>query len=405
MNIIFYGAGKYAADNIDRLKSDGIVPVCFADADGSKQGTQICGYDVLSLENAISKYPDCVLQITLYRWNLKDTTEYLLGKGIPLDKIRYCEAVEYRKGCDFLGTHIGLSYDSFHICCNTVHYKDIPRTGDISKDLELYKQYIANLTDNLRNGETTPCDRCPALQYDVWDINPKLWRIGFGCDFSRTKCNFKCGYCCADEMLKRCHEPNMESPADAMKKVSLALQPNDVVLGFAAGEITVCPWKNDVYKQIEDDGWYCQISTNAALYDDRLAELIKRKSAELNISIDAGTPETFEKIKGVDAWDKVIKNLEKYCLLGGRVILKYLFIDGVNNRLEDIDGFIELCSRFDVVVSISTDFTVERELSQESLRMCLYIIEKLKDSKEFVFLRYFLMPNSRKVIEDALNCK
>jgi hypothetical protein len=170
MSIIFYGAGKYAADNIERLKGEGIVPVCFADADESKQGTQICGYDVLSLENAILEYPDYVLYITLDRWNLKDATEFLLGKGIPLDKIRYCEPVEYRNGC--VEVRFTLAGSSLGLC----HFQDltpwVDSSGDYSSDVIVWRKMWMELYDSLRNNRSTFCDKCEFLKYDVYESSP-----------------------------------------------------------------------------------------------------------------------------------------------------------------------------------------------------------------------------------------
>jgi molybdenum cofactor biosynthesis enzyme MoaA len=59
--------------------------------------------------------------------------------------------------------------------------------------------------------------------------------------------------------------------------------------------------------------------------------------------LDAGTRETFKKIKGIDAFARVCENLRRYAE-HGNVEVKYIFMNGVNDSNGDIEGFADACN-------------------------------------------------------------
>ena len=90
-SIIFYGVGQNARDNYDRWINHGLKPVCFADGDVRKQFSFYKGLEILPLFEAISRYPDYEIYCTQAAHNLNEIYNYLVGVGIPKDKIKYCE--------------------------------------------------------------------------------------------------------------------------------------------------------------------------------------------------------------------------------------------------------------------------------------------------------------------------
>lgn len=86
-SMIFYGVGRNASDNIDRWKKAGYEPVCFVDKNIQKQHTIFEGVEVLSLVEAITKYPDYEIYCTQHAYNLGRVRQYLLEFGIPGEKI------------------------------------------------------------------------------------------------------------------------------------------------------------------------------------------------------------------------------------------------------------------------------------------------------------------------------
>ena len=73
-------------------------------------------------------------------------------------------------------------------------------------------------------------------------------------------------------------------------------------------------------------------------------------------SLDSGTRETYKKIKQVDCLDKVVENLKKYPLEKANLRLKYIFLEGVNDNEEDVNGFYNIVKEVNCkAIMISSD--------------------------------------------------
>jgi uncharacterized Fe-S cluster-containing radical SAM superfamily enzyme len=81
-------------------------------------------------------------------------------------------------------------------------------------------------------------------------------------------------------------------------------------------------------------------------FDEKIAENLKANpNSSINLSIDAGTPKTWHRIKGVDNFETVTMNLVKYFNSSsrpGQITLKYIILPGVNDSLEDFASVIEI---------------------------------------------------------------
>ena len=91
--------------------------------------------------------------------------------------------------------------------------------------------------------------------------------------------------------------------------------------------------------------WKTTFLTNGSIYREKFTEYLKTgRVQKVQASIDAGTRETYHKVKGLDAFDKVRENLQKYGLRNlDSFILKYIFLEGLNDNKADVDGFIDFC--------------------------------------------------------------
>ncbi|WP_312562890.1 methyltransferase domain-containing protein [Anaerospora sp.] len=86
-NLILYGAGKNAVKEIEKVRKDGYLPICFCDADATKQGSVYLGLPVRSLAEVKVKYRDFFLWVTLADENKYDVFDYLIHQGIQRDQI------------------------------------------------------------------------------------------------------------------------------------------------------------------------------------------------------------------------------------------------------------------------------------------------------------------------------
>ena len=85
-----------------------------------------------------------------------------------------------------------------------------------------------------------------------------------------------------------------------------------------------------------------EIATNGIKYLPAIERICSKTFVDVNISIDAGTRETYKKIKTVDKFDELVENLKKYVQLPILLRLKYILVRGVNDTKEEIECYINL---------------------------------------------------------------
>lgn len=98
-------------------------------------------------------------------------------------------------------------------------------------------------------------------------------------------------------------------------------------------------------------------------------------------SVDSGTPETYHKIKGVDGFARVKQNLSRYAQASlGIVALKYIFVPGLNDTLNDVDGFVKLCVDVNATfVLVAMDYFSVNQISEHTRNMITHLNKKLLD--------------------------
>ena len=202
-SMIFYGAGENARDNISKWIAEGYTPVCFADADTEKHYTKFIlsdnrEVDIFPLEEALRKYPDSDLYITLKRNNLRTVTEYLLEAGIEKEKIKYFEEVEYRLGCDALGKNYMMEERRIGTCYVPGYRQvGISATDNPKGDFARYNDYFINkILRKWKKDDADICSGCKNLRYDIFDKQPVLKKITLGGIRGEDFCNARCFYCC-----------------------------------------------------------------------------------------------------------------------------------------------------------------------------------------------------------------
>jgi molybdenum cofactor biosynthesis enzyme MoaA len=124
-------------------------------------------------------------------------------------------------------------------------------------------------------------------------------------------------------------------------------------MAVSSGEITVNPFRKIIYALIER--YINGFVTNASAFDEFIAMKLRDGKSRIVSSIDAGTPETFLEIKGINAFDKVVRNLARYAKIG-KVELKYIVLPGINTNDKDYRGVVDLCRKLGLdELSVSAD--------------------------------------------------
>ena len=181
-----------------------------------------------------------------------------------------------------------------------------------------------------------------------------------------TSCQCKCFYCSLrDKEIYSGWEKNaaiVSAYEKAFDLLNYAKRENILSPRTAwnvnSGEITVHPFKKQILEQVK--GYPVLFFTNGFIFDEGIAkELHDNPHAALNISLDAGTAETWHKVKGVNNFSHVLANLKKYISVAyhpQQIFFKYIIFPGINDSDEDFFAFAEIEKSLNMTaVNVSRD--------------------------------------------------
>lgn len=300
------------------------------------------------------------------------------------------------KCCDRLLHKLAIGHSEITFCCEpySPSLPYIKNYDGIPIDIDNYKKVREQYIDMFKKGNIpVSCQNCYQLQEKDWDES-------FGLNFisisSQTKCSCNCIYCThtkGDIELKRymntqkCYD--VRPIINALYNDNLILK--NCIIVIAGGEPTEMP--NDQLEYLLYfglvTGVMIVILSNGLLYNENIAKTISVACSELKVSVDAGTKETFEKIKGVRGFDKVWKNLKKYINvaktnMNAKVQIKYIIIPGVNDNMKEVTSFINRCfdiGCMNIEISIENSWYADNKDKpiSEELRNILEYFDSLKD--------------------------
>jgi molybdenum cofactor biosynthesis enzyme MoaA len=123
------------------------------------------------------------------------------------------------------------------------------------------------------------------------------------------------------------------------------------------------------------------------MFDQKIADSLRKNGSTLNISLDCGTRETFEVVKRRDMFEKVIDNLKRYKDYG-KIEIKYNILPGVNDDEKDFIGIVNILKSLDISeLVISFDYEMPLRTSFYPISA---LIRKLKENGlKFKFHVYY----------------
>ena len=127
---------------------------------------------------------------------------------------------------------------------------------------------------------------------------------------------------------------------------------------------------------------YHRVFTNSVRFSQPLYEFLKKGLIKIVTSIDAGSEETFKKVRGRPRFYEVFENLKKYSSHNSSLVtIKYIFTDE-NDTSEEIDHFVENCKKYNLKncnFQISMNFK-DQKLELEKLKNISYLFGKLQSN-------------------------
>ena len=381
-SIVFWGAGNNNSYIIDALKRALCVPSAIIDKDTNKQGKKFMGIQIMSYEEASSKVPNMYIWVSEGVWKYQIIGCLVHELGFPMDRIINYEPVVMKRACQFVESGFVYTADAFQFCCTISGRTLSPviRTEDNAvEDIKRFLDLRRITSKNISKGIDKSCEGCIEIRTDYYAENPKISTINYS---PGGTCNLKCIYCIsAAKESKGTWDKDIDFKLIIDTLRNEGVLSDDLYFEISPGETALNKNRKSYYKQ------FClahgtKVMTNGTVYDEDLAECLQRREVNLLVSVDAGTKETYKRIRGVDLYERLRINLLRYSKIApGYVDLKYIFVPGENDDKKDIEGFVNLCLEIKpgyifITYDIFTSIQIAPQKTVEAVRYLISLLDE-----------------------------
>ncbi len=206
--------------------------------------------------------------------------------------------------------------------------------------------------------ELEGCKGCYNLETVDWDENKYISHINFN---HWKNCNSRCIYCYTRNMVYPQHNNIYES---IKKLVNSEYFKEGGEITFQGGEPTILEEFDDLVDLFIQKNTKMRVHSSGIHFSYKAAHGIHTGLLTIVISIDAGTPETYYKIKNVRSFNKVCENIKEYAKRlhetnKGHLKVKYIIVPGINDSVEEIDKWFDIVTESkvkDVIVDVEYSY-------------------------------------------------
>ena len=283
--------------------------------------------------------------------------------------------MEY-KSCEWIESRAVLAIDYLQFCCiphsgTRGYVKMVPYKGG-ELPVDAIREARRSLIElNNIEGVETPCTGCHFLKKKDWDAERKskaLFDTVYVANF--TVCNLRCRYCFVyiNEAEDRPDFDYDVLPVFEELLTKGLLDPAGFV-EWGGGEPTILPTFPQLQALLARTGVRQQIHTSGVRYSPEIEAGLRSGLLQVVTSIDAGTPETYLKVKGRDRHDVVWENMARYAKAGGDMALKYILRHD-NSDPENIHQFVrkaEASGIKKIVITPDMREIAQHTVSEESI--------------------------------------
>jgi|LauGreDrversion4_2_1035121.scaffolds.fasta_scaffold16087_2 pyruvate-formate lyase-activating enzyme len=294
--------------------------------------------------------------------------------------------------CPDLQQSVYLAPSKVRTCCQRF-FVDGKQEGDVvlldvTKGDQVTAETILGsklrLIKEINSGEMTACSGCPYLQKKDWEtLNKENFQVRHLSLEYHSVCNLKCTYCSDEYYGGKSAQYDIYELISQLKKLGYMEFCDSIVWG--GGEPVLDSNFENLLNLILNDlsPEYLRFFTNSVRHSSLIQKLLNEGKIYITTSIDAGSAETYKKIRGFDRLEKVYANLSKYAENSPeRVTIKYIFTEG-NTSTKEVRAFLDYISRYrlsGVNFQISFDFTKEKVEKNDYLRI-IEMFSGLQDLK------------------------
>lgn len=303
--------------------------------------------------------------------------QLVFERGVSENRILNYHPIERCKTCPLFAQN-WIIEDRDFVCCCIEEYK--PRLCNQKLDPQKGVEYL----DKTRKGfidKSIPLPEGCRTCYNYKDCYIYISRKLNSFDFSfRGWCNYKCNYCSSNQ-------PDIHGYNDkfSLEEYLVELEKRDMIndifsVLFAVGESCLNEKRFSLYDYCEKKQYFLDVFTNCSVFDKNLFELAHKIPVIIRKSFDAGTPETYAKIKGVDCFPKMVDNIRRY-MAAPYIALnpKYLFVPEMNDNEKDIKEFVKICVdlKVDFVTPVFSFLNNRYADSSHAKKMFKFLVDEL----------------------------
>jgi len=402
--VIFYGGGCLGKIFAKKAAKYGINLICFIDGNFTREIDTLPVYKPDSLPRLLSENegaavvittnkPDFIVQIKENLQRLGVKPEQVYGSFDDFFSDVYIESEKCY--CPNLLSILMFGHKFVRYCCEpTVNYfpaSTVPSEMQNRDGLEVaYNRFLVKRKEAFTSAKKglipLGCKNCRMLTaQEIPDNQPKLLAITV--NFYPSVCNADCVYCgwgfsndkdCNVQEAKK-FQLSKFITEELIKLKSNSMISERATIIYESGEIAITPDNKFLLSYaLDNPDFIFRISTNAIIYSPLISQIISQnKESYVAVDMDAGTPETYLKVKGVNKFYKVIENLKKY-VTHGKVEVKYIIIPDMNDDEVNLCGTVNVAKELKLKsMVISPEFQLINSKDQFAKRKMLYSAAKL----------------------------
>ena len=327
------------------------------------------------------------------------------------------------KICKYIPDALYVAPDELRVCCQRFFYKNEMR-GDaklidiidgVTPTVSDIKNAREKIFDEIQNDKKKECLGCDFL-YETENKPIFDAKVNYLSVEHHSVCNLRCNYCSEIYWGGKRSKYNVYEFIEYLNQNNSFKDCKQVVWG--GGEPTLDKTFEQIVGAIDksvNPELYHRVYTNSVRYHDAVKKFLDDGLIKITTSVDAGTPETFKKVRGRQKFVNVFENLKHYSRnKPNHVTVKYIITEDNSNE-EELDAFVNKCLEYDLrkcCYQISMNFK-EEKITTEQLKKISYLFGILvKNGINKVFLDYHIMQrlnliskNELKTIEDYLKLK
>lgn len=251
-----------------------------------------------------------------------------------------------RWSCRDLQGSLFLAPDEVRTCCKRFFVD-----GEMRGDVKLVDADHANLADimdaktelirQINMGNETPCTGCPFMEFKEW-APISLTYLSME---QHSVCQMKCTYCDDRYYGGKLPEYDVAALIKELDEARLLATVQTVVWG--GGEPTVGKQFGKLTGMFYDTfGVHQRILTNAVKWSPVTSAMLDDHAASIVASVDAGTEETFRKVRGIGGLDRVMTHIQRYSVNNPHgVTIKYILTED-NSTVDEVIAFRHLIEKY-----------------------------------------------------------